>query len=137
MIITLRDAAEYWAGKKSVTVRKILSSMDSIFTFDKERANRIKRFLTIVREYHYGVPLTKIMKDHGCSKGTIIRYAKMAGLPARGQNLKKMSREKRKALIALYKQGKPVAEIAAALGISSALVSRTATEEQINRHKFK
>ena len=43
----------------------------------------------------------------------------------------------RSATVALYKQGRPLAEIQAQLGVSQAYISKTATEEGINRHKFK
>jgi hypothetical protein len=37
----------------------------------------------------------------------------------------------------MYKDGKPIAEIQALVGVSQAYVSKTATEEGINRRNFK
>ncbi|WP_334451726.1 helix-turn-helix domain-containing protein [Bradyrhizobium elkanii] len=60
-------------------------------------------------------------------------YARLAGLDKRPKG----DAERRRGIIALYQQGRPIAEIAARMGVSQALVSKIASEEGINRRNFR
>ena len=98
-----------------------------------ERSRRARRTLEMIHRYSLGEPVEQIADDYECGRFTVQRYARMAGLPKRPKGFPD---EIRRATISLYKQGKPIAEIQARLGVSQAYVSKTATEEGINRRKF-
>lgn len=131
---TLKDAAIY--VQTSRAPRALLNALNAVlrvFTFAQERSNRLARFLKIVTAYKLGKPMLDIERKYGCSRGTVLRYARLAGCPKRPKHF---DPEVRKAVIALYRQNKPLAEIEALLGVSQAYISKTATEEGINRRKF-
>jgi DNA invertase Pin-like site-specific DNA recombinase len=133
MRFTLEDAARYWATSRvSRSFLAFVAQVRRVFSFTEERANRLKRFPQIVDDYRDGIPVAEIETKYGCSRQTVLRYARLAGLEKRP----KSDIERRRGIIALYQQKKPIAEIAARMGVSQALVSKIATEEGINRRKF-
>ncbi|MCW2195124.1 transposase [Bradyrhizobium elkanii] len=134
MRFTLEDAARYWASSRpSKAFLAFVAQIRRIFTFTEERANRLQRFPRIVNDYRDGIPVADIEAKYGCSKQTVLRYARLAGLDKRPKG----DAERRRGIIALYQQGRPIAEIAARMGVSQALVSKIASEEGINRRNFR
>lgn len=134
-MLTLKDTAEYiMTAKLPQTLKQILNNIQHIFTFTQERSNRLKRFVKIVRAYKQGMLIQDIEKEYGCSKSTILRYARMVGLEKRPKGF---TEETRKATILLYKNGTPIAQIQAQLGVSQAYISKLAVAEGINRRRLK
>lgn len=135
MGLTIREASESIArGEKPKGWRALLIRVRRIFTFTHERDNRVVRFAKIVKGYAEGRMVNDLAKEFGCSRGTVLRYARIAGLPKRD---KFFDPAIRRGVIAMYEQEKPIAEIAARFGTSEAYVSKTASEEGIARRKFK
>ena len=134
MKVTIQTAAEFVrTGKTSVELGRLLPGSE-IVDFEAERANRPPRFIEIAGEYRDGVPIVDIVKKYQCSRGTVMRYARLAGLSKRPKGF---ALDRRKQVLALYRDGRPIAEIAAVAGVSPAYVSKTAVEEGINRRTFK
>lgn len=135
MNLTLRDAANYIRTSKATRpLLAIIQSFRRVFTFTQERSNRLVRFITITNAYRRGQPIRDIEAKYGCSRQTVLRYARLAELPKRERGFDPNIRS---AVIALYLDGKPIAQIQAQLGVSQAYISKTATEEGINRRVFK
>lgn len=133
MRFTLEDAARYWASSRpSKAFLAFVAQIRRIFNFTEERANRLQRFPKVVDDYKDGVLVADIEAKYGCCRGTVLRYARLAGLEKRPKG----DVDRRRGIIALYQQGKPIAQISAQMGVSQALVSKIATEEGINRRKF-
>src|SRR6185312_4699004 len=133
-MLTLATAAEYLRTSKAPRAFfSFVKQVTRIFTFTQERANRLVRYVEIVRAYKQGTPVQDIERKYGCSRQTVLRYARAADLPKRPKHFDPKIRA---ATIALYKQGKSIAEIQARLGVSQAYISKTATEEGINRRHF-
>ena len=132
MNITLKIAGVFaTAPKLPRVIANILAAVRRVFTFTQERTNRIARFFRVVNAYRLGKPVRDIESEYGCSRGTILRYARLAGLPKRPKGF---DPKVRSATIALYQQGAPIAQISAQLGVSQAYVSKTASEEGIKRY---
>jgi hypothetical protein len=135
MIIKLQTVADYIVkGHAPKILLNILKNIKSVFTFTQERANRVKRFVRIINAYKAGVAIIKIEEDYGCTKSTVLRYARLAGLPKRDRGF---DPDIKIATLLLYKDGLPISQISAQLGVSQAYVSKTASEAGINRRKFK
>jgi DNA invertase Pin-like site-specific DNA recombinase len=129
----LSDAVNYVrTSRASRALSSMLDSVRSIITFTHERANRIARFVRIVRDYRNNVPVQTIVDEYGCSKSTVLRYARLSGQPPRPRGFERTVRTE---VIRLYRANVPVAEIARQCGVSPAYVSKTATEEGISRKK--
>lgn len=134
MSLTLKNAASFVRTSRAPSAfLSLLRRVRQIFTFTQERANRLKRYVVIVTAYRRGKPVRDIETVYGCSRQTVLRYARMAGLPKRPKHF---DPDIRRAVIVMYQQKKPIAEIQARLGVSQAYVSKTATEEGINRRVF-
>lgn len=136
MKFTLEDAARYWVNSRpSKAFQAFVAQIRRIFTFTEERANRLQRFPKVVDDYKANMPVADIEAKYGCSKQTVLRYARLAGLEKRPKG----DADRRRGIIAMYtqKDEPPIAEIAARFGVSQALVSKIATEEGINRRNFK
>jgi hypothetical protein len=132
MRYTLAFAAEYVKTAKAPRAFFILlQSIRRIYNFGQERANRLVRYVAIVRSYKKGTPVKTIEEKFGCSRGTVLRYARSAELPKRPKHF---PIEIRKAVIADYKNGVPIAKIAQLHAVSQAYVSKMATEEGISRY---
>lgn len=133
--LTLQAAADFVRTSRGpALLLRIIKRFSSIFDFNVERQNRISRYVKITRAYARGKSVRDIESEFGCSKHTVLRYARMAELPRRQRGF---DPEIRKKAIALYNQERPIAEIAALLGVSQAYVSKLATKEGINRRKFR
>lgn len=131
-IITLKDAAHYVkTSKVSELLLTVLGAVKTIFTFRQERNNRINRYVLITREYAKGTKVADIIDQQGCSRQTVLRYARLAGLEKRPKHFPD---EVRKGVIADYKAGLSVAEIAMLNNVSPAYVSKVAREEGISRY---
>lgn len=128
--LTLTVAARLLTSRGPRHVRALIAKISRTFDFPTERANRLKRFIEIAIAYKAGHAVETIRDSHGCTRSTILRYARIANLPKRPKHF---AVDVRTRVIRLYKARKPVAEIAARCGVSPAYVSKTATEEGINR----
>lgn len=131
--LSLRAAAEYVrTAKAPAALLSFLQLVRRVYTFTQERANRLTRYVVITRAYKAGKPVRDIEGKYGCSRGTVLRYARMAELPKRPKHLPD---EIRKAVIKDYKAEVPVAMIAKLHDVSPAYVSKTAREEGISRYE--
>lgn len=102
------------------------------FDFETERKNRSPRFLQIVSAYEKNVPIKDIIEEHKCSRNTVLRYARMAGLPKREKHFDDSIRTQ---AITLLKAGAPLKEIAKTLKVSEAYVSLVAKDNGLSRRK--
>lgn len=134
--VTIQTAADFIRtnGPAPPELAELIAVAANVVDFEAERANRPPRFIEVVGDYRNGVPVADIVKKYQCSKGTVLRYARMAGLPTRPKGF---ADNRRDLVIEMYKSNRPIAEIAAAMGVSQAYVSKTAVEEGINRRVFK
>lgn len=133
--LTIQAAANFAkTSRASNAFTALLGMVRRIFTFTFERANRLRRCVEIIHLYAKGVPVRDIEDRYGCSKNTILRYARAAGLPKRRRGFPESVRIK---ALAMYKDKKPIAYIADKLDVSQAYLSKMATEEGINRRNFK
>lgn len=131
----LADVAEYLkTGKAQRFLRLLMLQTRSVFSFIQERSNRLIRFSRIVADYKLGKPVADIETKYGCSRWTVLRYARLAGCEKRKRGF---DPELRARVVKLYKENKPIEEIQALTGVSAAYISKTATEEKINRRNFK
>lgn len=110
-------------------LRSLIKSVRRVFDFAEERKNRSVRFFKVLKAYRDGTPVQTIANNYQCSRGTVQRYARIAGLAKRDK--KKVPRD---VIIMAYKAKTPIKEIAKRYGISQALVSKIATEAGINRY---
>lgn len=104
------------------------------FDFETERLNRTPRFIEIVTAYQSGHPVATIVEKHKCSRNTVLRYARLAGLPKRPKHFNTAIRSE---AIELLRSGAPLAEIATMLDVSKAYVSTVAKESGLSRYKTK
>ncbi|MCA1455913.1 hypothetical protein I6F35_22360 [Bradyrhizobium sp. BRP22] len=111
-------------------MRDLITKITATLDFPAERANRLKRFIEIAVAYEAGHPVNTIEQRHGCTRSTILRYARIAGLPKRPRHFDVKTRRR---VIRLYRAKLPVAVIAKRCMVSTAYVSKTATEEGIKR----
>ena len=135
--LTLRGAAEYVRTSKApAALLSFLQLVRRVYTFTQERANRLTRYIIITRAYKAGQPVRDIENKYGCSRHTVLRYARMAELLKRPKHF---PTEIRQAVIADYKNPNliPVAEIAKLNGVSPAYVSKIAREEGISRYELR
>lgn len=131
---TLKSAAKYAKGQRAPKgLKALLAKIEKTLDFPTERANRLVRFVEIVAAYAAGQPVTAIERQYGCTKSTVLRYARIMGLPKRPRHFEVGVRTR---VLRLYRQRLPIAEIARRCGCSQAYVSRTATEAGINRRNF-
>lgn len=134
MRLTIQTAADYIRTSRAPkALLRLIRRVRHIFTFAEEHANRLPRYIRVTNDYRRGRPVGDIETIYGCSKSTVLRYARLAGIPRRPRSFEPGIRN---AVIAMYQQRKPIAEIEARLGVSQAYISKTATEEGINRRKF-
>jgi hypothetical protein len=136
--LNLKAAADYVRTSRGpAALMSFLRSIRSIFDFREERANRLSRYVLITRKYLKGDPVADIETEYGCSRSTVLRYARLAGAPTRPKHF---PAEIRKAVIADYqlKIGDDpvfsVEQIAAMHDVSPAYVSKIAREAGISRY---
>lgn len=128
----LEDAANYVrTSKASSTFLAFVKIIKRIYTFTEERANRLTRYVAITRAYKSGRSVESIVNKYGCSRNTVLRYARLAKLPKRPKHLPV---EIKKAVIADYRLGLPVADIAKLHDVSISYVSTIAHKEGLSRY---
>ncbi len=134
MMLTLKTAAEYVQTLKAPRAfLSVIASVKRVFDFAQERANRPVRFLRVVRAYRNGKLVKDIESEYGCSRQTVLRYARLAGLPKRP---KTDDPERRAKIIKLSKAGgMSQIQIAKACNCSVALVSIVEHEAGLKRYK--
>lgn len=132
----VRQAAQFVRGivTRGLFADAIRIALHRVFNFNVERRNRAARFVLIVEEYKAGVLVNTIAAKHGCTRGTVQRYARLAGLPPRPKGSGKVVED---LCVQLYLMEVPIKDIADELEVSQAYVSKTATKHGINRRKFK
>lgn len=130
--LTLNDAAEYVKnGRRTSLLVRFLALVKRIFNWEVERSNRLNRFIEITRSYKRGEAVEAIARRYGCNKSNVLRYARMAELDKRPKGV---SDETRKAVIADYKLGLPINDIAKLHGVSIAYVSTIANKGGFGRN---
>lgn len=130
----LQDAADFLTtGNAPKQLIAMLRSIRSIFTFQYERSNRLARFISVTKAYNANVPVNDIISKYGCSKHTVLRYARLANLPKRP---KTDDPERRARIIALSKSKPQPSQksIAKTCKCSVALVSVIEHEAGLNRY---
>lgn len=128
-MIFLHHVADYVrTGSAIRALKALLRRPKPLISFVRERENRPPRYVAVVKAYKEDLPIDDIVKKFGCSKGTVHRYARMAGL------YRPKESTVRDGILAMYQLKKPIAEIAAHFGISPALVSKYANEAGIGRN---
>jgi uncharacterized protein YerC len=132
MAFPLKVAADYFqTARAPKAFFAFILQIRSVFSFYKERANRLARFLQIVHAYKNGKPVRDIEDEYGCSRNTVLRYARMAGLPKRP---KSDDPERHAKIITLSKLGLPQAEVAKRCDCSVALVSKVEHAAGLDRY---
>lgn len=133
MRITLQTAANYVLTAKAPRAFLLLvQRVKRVITFAQEHANRPVRFIRVVHAYKNHKPVQDIVNEFGCSRTTVLRYARMAGLPKRP---KSDDPERRAKIVKLAKQGgMSQKQIAAACDCSVALVSLAEHEAGLSRY---
>jgi hypothetical protein len=130
--MNLQDAAAFVQGHKTPrSFRALVASIEDILDFPHERANRLARYIIITRAYEKGEAVQAIIDRFGCTRGTVLRYARMADLPKRPKHF---APEVRKAVLRDYRAKMPIAEIARLHEVSPAYVSKVAGEAGILRY---
>lgn len=132
-IFRLQDAAEYIkTSKASIKFLNILFSIKKVFNFNQERSNRLIRYVQITRAYKANEPINKIAEKYGCDKTTVMRYARMAGLPKRPKHFPKHIKE---AVLKDCKKGLPIKVISELHNVSQAYISMLEKENNISRRR--
>jgi len=97
-----------------------------------DRSRRHTRTLEIIIMYLNGVPIDKITDTFKMSRGQVLRYARLAGLPKRPKGFDPEIKAK---TLKLYKDGMSLKRISARLGVSEAYISKTAHAEGLQLRK--
>lgn len=130
--LTLADAAQYVRnGRRTSLLTRFLALVKRIFNWEIERSNRLNRFIEITRAYKRGERVEDIAKRYGCNRSNVLRYARMAELDKRTRGI---SDETRKAVLADYRIGLLISDIAKLHGVSTAYVSMIANKSGIGRN---
>lgn len=106
--------------------------MPSSVSLQRERSMRVTRSMDIIRCYANGDLVEDIQTLHECSRNTVLRLARLAGLPKRP---KCFSVKIKEATLSMLKSGNPLAQIQAQLGVSQAYASKLAKEHGLQRYK--
>lgn len=136
-ITVLEEVAEYIkTDKGEADLLNKLKTSKKLINFAEERDNRVRRFVQVVRAYARGTEIEKIISKYYCSKSTVLRYARMVGLPARPRHFPEKIK---KAVLADYMREPiiPIATIAANHDVSEAYVSTVAAQAGVSRYKTK
>lgn len=132
MAFPLKVAADYFqTARAPKAFFAFVLQIRNIFSFYKERANRLARFLQIVHAYKNGRPVRDIEDEYGCSRNTVLRYARMAGLPKRP---KADDPERHAKIIKMSKLGLSQDAIAESCNCSVALVSKVEHAAGLGRY---
>src|SRR5690348_11577271 len=128
-MVFFQDAANYIrTGRPIKALAALLRRRRPLISFIAERENRPPRCVEVTTAYKEGMPINDICDKFGCSKSTVHRYARMAGLHRPKESTV------RDGILAMYQLGKPITEIAAHFKVSQALVSKYANEAGIGRN---
>jgi hypothetical protein len=131
MTLHLSEAAEYIRlGQIPKALRDLFRRLVRIFTFAAERENRIVRYKKIIEEYKGEASVESIAMKYGCSKSTVLRYARLAGLDKRVRS----DDPERWAKIIAFKAKLPQSEIAKRVKCSVSLVSMVEHKAGLNRY---
>lgn len=131
----LSEAAEYLITSKATSAFKaFIAQITRIITFTQERANRLTRFMIIVKAYKSGALVSDIANKYGCSQWTVLRYARLAGLPNRPREA---YTDRKDAVLAELQRGDKLKDIAKRHSCSEAYVSGVAKKAGLNRYKRK
>lgn len=90
------------------------------------------RAILIIADYANGVSVIDIQNKFECSRQTVLRLARAAGLPKRP---KCFPEQIRRSALAMLELKRPLAEIKASLGCSEAYLSKLAKENNLARYK--
>lgn len=103
---------------------------------EAERSRRIERVSRIVLDYLAQRPLADICREYDVHRSMVQRYVREAHVrDERRQKQRAATAARHSAILAAYSEGRPIAEIAQALAVSQALVSKLATEAGISRYR--
>ena len=131
---TLQDVAGYFQrGKAPIALLSILRATVRIFNFGVERANRLRRFVLVTRDYASGSKVPDIAAKYECSPHTVLRHARIAGLSKRP---KSPVPGRKNGILADYIAGKPIAAIAKQYGVNQSRVSQIASDAGVLRRQF-
>src|SRR5262245_21116428 len=84
MSFTFQDVTAYIKnGTASRALLAILRATTRVFDFGYERANRLRRFRLVTRDYSKGIPIDIIAAKYDCSRSTVHRHVRIAGLEKR------------------------------------------------------
>ena len=128
--MNLKDAANY-IKRRNAPLPALVVSIKRVLKFPQERANRLARYIIITRAYAKGEDVARIADRFGCSRHTVQRYARLAGLPTRPKHFPHAVRA---AVLRDYRRKLPVAAIARLHDVSEAYVSKIAREAGISRY---
>ena len=106
--------------------------MVSQLSIQVERSLRTTRSMMIIDRYANGDPVQEIADDFECTRGTVNRLARAAGLPKRPKSFPVSTRQ---AVIKDLKTERYYSEIAARHKVSEAYISLVAKDEGLNRYK--
>lgn len=106
--------------------------MTSTFSMQRERALRTTRSMSIIQDYAKGRPVQDMVDFYECSRNTILRLARLAGLPKRPKCFPTKIKE---STLVLLKRGVPLKDIQQKLKVSPAYASKLAKQHGLNRYK--
>lgn len=109
-----------------------MGKVNDDLSMQTDLARRFERSMEIVRMYRDGVPIIEICEVFECSRGTVLRMARAAGLPRRPKN--KFPEKTKTDAIEMLKQGMLQEDIAKELGTSVAWVSILGRKMGLNRY---
>lgn len=108
---------------------------ESPLSLQHDVARRIERSLNIIAEYKEGVVVENIADRYGVSRNTVLRLARMAGLPKRPK--RKISDEHKATALRMLAQGELYSVIAKHVGASESWVHYLAMDHNLQRYRYK
>lgn len=100
-------------------------------SLELERERRAERSLLIIQHYTDGIVVAEIQAEFDCSRNTVLRYARAAGLDRRPKCFPSTIRND---VVKLLKEGKSYNEIRTKWKVSLAYISKVAKEEGLSRY---
>lgn len=135
MTFNFSDIGAYLStGRAAQALIAILRAGTRVFDFGVERANRLRRFMLVIRDYARGDKVQDIADRYECSRGTVMRHARIAGLAKRD---KSPVPGRKAGILADYVAGEPVQKIADKYDVAPSRVSQIAKEAGVLRRRFK
>lgn len=83
MRLTLQVVADFIRDRRIPRALLSLFRRFRVFGYKLERDNRVARFNKIIKEYQGPASVESIAAKYQCNRSTVLRYARMAGLPPR------------------------------------------------------